>query len=174
MLLCFQSMTDEDHTRLMGIYRESNLGNIPYFFPDCENTAEGLRKVEERFIRFLYADFWGKPENTYYVWEEDGMWTSALRLTKLPEFYWVEALETAPGARRKGYAAGLYRAIFDRLKALEGSVHIRCAVGYRNEASLKAHERAGFQIKSRYAVNPLYQEPEEGCYLLAYDYTVCP
>lgn len=168
MLLCFQSMTDLDHTRLMRIYRESNLGNIPYFFPDCKNMAEGLQKVEERFISFLKADFWGKPDNTYYIWENNGEWVSALRLTGTPDFYWVEALETAPDARRKGHAVQLYRAVFDRLKSLEGRVHVRCAVGYKNEPSLKAHERAGFQIESRYAVNPLYNEPEEGCYLLAY------
>lgn len=169
MLLCFQSMTDLDHTRLMHIYRESNLGNIPYFFPDCKDTAEGLQKVEERFRSFLNADFWGKPENTYYIWENDGEWVSALRLTGLADFYWVEGLETAPDARRRGYAVQLYRAIFDRLKAREGSAHVRCAVGYGNEASLKTHASAGFQIKSRYAVNPLYQEVEEGCYLLSYD-----
>lgn len=171
MLLYFQSMTDAEHARLMRVYRESNLDNISYFFPDCTDKEEGLKKVEEGFISFLNTDFWGKPENTYYIWENDGKWVSALRLTGLEDFYWVEGLETAPEARRRGYAVQLYKAIFDRLKELEGSVHVRCAVGYRNEASLKAHESAGFQIKSRYAVNPLYNKPEDDCYLLACDCT---
>ena len=171
MLLYFQSMTEIDHARLMCIYQESNLDNISYFFPDCKDEAEGLRKVEERFISFLNTDFWGKPENTYYIWEDDGKWVSALRLTRLKDFYWVEGLETAPDARRRGYAVRLYKAIFDRLKELEGSVHVQCAVGHKNEASLKTHESAGFQIKSRYAFNPLYNEQEDSCYLLACD---CP
>ena len=60
----------------------------------------------------------------------------------------LEALETAPEQRRKGYATALIRAALAQV----GTVKIYSHVGKRNEASLKTHIACGFRRISEQAV----------------------
>jgi RimJ/RimL family protein N-acetyltransferase len=60
----------------------------------------------------------------------------------------LEALETAPEQRKKGYATALIRAALAQV----GTVKIYSHVGKRNEASLKTHISCGFRRISEQAV----------------------
>ena len=57
----------------------------------------------------------------------------------------LEALETAPGWRRMGYAVRLIQAVQQMLEQ-QGSVRIYSHVSKKNTASLKTHLRCGFEI----------------------------
>ncbi len=56
MFLELKQMSDEDMKKLMGIYAESNRENIAYFYPDCKDESDGLKKVEAGFADLLRLD----------------------------------------------------------------------------------------------------------------------
>lgn len=139
----------------MDVYRESNTENIDYFYPGQPRT-DGLReKIEANFLHFIETDFLTKPGNSYWVLEEDGVWVSALRLyTVQDRFFYMEALETRPDARRRGYAAKLMGGVMEALKQ-GGPFRLCDSVHKTNEASLNAHRKCGFVIASDAAVDYL-------------------
>lgn len=88
---------------------------------------------------------------------------AALRLTKLDGFYYLEALETRPDLRRKGYGKALLEALCRELAA-SGPVTVRDCVAKRNEASLRTHLAAGFVIDQDPGIEYPGGEADERCY----------
>lgn len=146
MLHILNSLTETQERALMDIYRESNEDNVAYFYPDCRDLSEGRARVERDFCFMLREAFFGVPGNRYFVLEADGVWVSALRIYPVEDFYWLEALETHPEYRRRGYAVTLLRQTITALAA-DGPVCIRDGVRKTNTASLRTHEKAGFVIE---------------------------
>ena len=83
VLRIITSYADLDGPRLMEVYAESNFENTDYFFPELEDKALAVRKVEEGFLTFLRDEFFAGPGPAYYVLEEAGTWVSALRLNEV-------------------------------------------------------------------------------------------
>ena len=75
----------------------------------------------------------------------DNMPVSAARLSKINDFYYLEALETPPQYRKKGYASELLNEMITHLHQ-QGSVDIRDCVSKTNTASLATHKKCGFFI----------------------------
>lgn len=149
MILRFDTFEALDGRKLMDLYQESNLENVPYFFPDAADQEAALRKVETNFLHFLKSDFFEQAENTYWILEEKGIYIAGLRLTEFkPHQFYLEALETQPGYRRKGYAVKLFADVFSQLRQ-DGSFAIYDCVDKTNVSSLKAHEKAGFTIHTQ-------------------------
>lgn len=168
MLLKITSYAELDGRKLMDLYREGNLENTDYFYPDLEDKALALERVERDFLHYLETDFFEKKGNTYWVWEEHGVWISALRLYPIsPGFYYLEALETHPDFRRRGYGARLLDAVLAELKA-RGPFRLRDCVNKKNAPSLGVHEKCGFRIISQAGFNHLSNEPNERCYGMEY------
>ena len=148
MLHIVTSFAELDGPRLMEVYSESNRENTGYFFPDMEDKALAIKKVEEGFLQFLRDEFFTGPGPAYCVLEEAGEWVSALRLNEVqPGLYYLEALETRPGYRRRGYAGRLLRKVVDHLKA-KGTFRLCDCVDKENEASVRTHLVCGFTIVS--------------------------
>ncbi len=103
-------------------------------------------RVERDFCFMLREAFFRVPGNRYFVLEEDGVWVSALRIYPVEDFFWLEALETHPAYRRRGYGTALLRQTITALAA-DGPVCIRDGVRKTNTASLRTHEKAGFVIE---------------------------
>lgn len=166
MLLIFESMNEEELKHLMGFYEDGNRINASRAFPNCDEE-EALVKIEEGFTQWLREDFFPKEENTYYVLEENGQWVSALRLTKIEDFYYLEALHTPIIHRKKGYASKLMNAVIEHLKQ-QGSVHIRDNVRKGNIASMATHSKCGFDIEHEEAIDYLDGQTYSNCYGLSY------
>lgn len=146
VLRIITSYADLDGPRLMEVYAESNFENTDYFFPELEDKALAVRKVEEGFLTFLRDEFFAGPGPAYYVLEEAGEWVSALRMNEVePGLYYLEALETRPGYRRQGCGARLLRMVTDHLKS-KGPFRICDCVDKQNEASVRTHLACGFRI----------------------------
>jgi len=168
MLLEFTSMSEEQCRRLTReIYMEGCVVNARYFHPNAEGLTEAIKEQEEYHVNFLMRQFMPKEENSYYVLEEEGQWVSALRLTKVENFYYLEALETPVEQRRKGYGAKLIKEVIDLLKA-QGSAIIRCNVKKDNVASLATHRKCGFIVENDPAINYLTDESRTDCVGLLY------
>ncbi len=159
-----------DERRLMSLYAEGNRENADYFYPEMEDREAAVRQAEKDFLHDLENDFFTCPGRTYWVLEEQHEWVSAVRLYQLkPDFYYLEALETHPAYRKKGYASKLLREVICALRK-KGAFQLCDCVSKKNIASLRTHERCGFQIVSDEGFDYLRNESDERFLGLAYSY----
>lgn len=169
MIIKIISANDFDDKKMMKIYAEGNLENTDYFYPQIENKLEAVKKVECDFCNFIKNEFLN-GKNIYYVLENNGIWVSALRLYYLENnFYYLEALETMPDYRKKGYATQLLSEVLNELKQ-NGSFKICDCVGKKNTASLNTHKKCGFNIVREDGYDYLQKETDKLCYGLEYSF----
>ena len=140
-------MKDLSFGKLMEVYAEGNLENGQERWPD-EPEYRQIALAEQEFYQYLQQVFFKTDGAEYLIWSENGRYISALRLEPYREGLLLEALETAPASRRKGYAAKLIQAAL----AYTGNVKIYSHVGKNNVASLRTHETCGFVKIMDYAV----------------------
>lgn len=140
MLIIAKKMRDLAFGQLMEIYIEGNLEKGQELAPE-ETEARQIALGEQEFYQYLKQVFFRTLGAVYAVWEENGKYVSALRLEPYRDGLLLEALETAPEERRKGYATALIRAAL----AQTGDAKIYSHVAKWNTASLKTHEACGFQ-----------------------------
>lgn len=170
MLIEIKDFSNIDSRKLMDIYSESNFENVDYFFPDEVNKIEGVKKVEEGFLNFLKNDFFKNELSTYWVLEENGLWVSAARTCFIkPDIIYLEALETMPSERNKGYGVKLLSLVIESIKN-KGSFRICDCVSKKNIPSLKTHEKCGFKIVSEEGIDYLNNEKDDHCFSLEYKY----
>ena len=135
MLLIAKRLEELDFSALMDIYIEGNLEK-------AEGYGDGgLLRAEREFYDYLREDFFRQKDAFYAVWQVAGQYVSALRLEPYKDGWLLEALETAPAVRKKGYAKALMTAVLDMV----GDAVVYSHVSRRNEASLKTHYACGFQ-----------------------------
>jgi RimJ/RimL family protein N-acetyltransferase len=104
--------------------------------------------VEQDFYQYLRECFFTTEGAIYALWSPAGEYVSALRLEPYQDGLLLEALETAPGQRRKGYAADLITAVLQMV----GETKVYSHVSKRNTASLRTHEKCGFHRVLEHAV----------------------
>lgn len=136
MLIAARLLKELNFSALMDVYIEGNL----------EKTESGmtLLEAEQDFYQYLQEGFYSAPGAVYYVWQEQGKYMSALRLEPYRDGWLLEALETAPEQRRKGYGEMLIRAVL----ALEEYETIYSHVHKGNTPSLAIHKKCGFCVVS--------------------------
>lgn len=167
-LLEFPAMTKtEMHHMVRSVYAEAIQQNALDRDPIAGATQTLIRAEEDRFVEFLCQFFRGY-RNRYYVLVTDEKWVSALRLTKMNGYYYLEALETAPDERKKGNATQLMQLVIKRLKK-KGAPVIRSCVSKRNAASLATHQKCGFVIETEHGYNPLYHTTSDTKYGMLYN-----
>lgn len=156
---------------LMDVYSESNYENTDYFFPDEPDKEAAVQKVEAGFLSFLKNDFFNKADATYWILEINGVYVSALRTCMIQKgLYYLEALETRPDQRRKGYGAKLLSLVVGSLKE-NGPFRLCSCVSKKNTASLKTHVKCGFQVVSEEGYDYLHEETDEHDFGLVYCYS---
>ena len=148
MLYLARSLSRLHFSSLMAVYAESNRENGREAWPE-EPEMRQIQLAEEEFYRYLSQVFFKTPGAICAVWEESGRYVSALRLEPYRDGLLLEALETDPGQRRRGYAAGLIEAVQTYLG--EGG-KLYSHVDKRNIPSLKTHEKCGFRRVADFAV----------------------
>lgn len=159
-LIEIREYQDVDPRRLMGLYSESSYENTDYFYPEETDKEAAVRKVEAGFLDFLKNDFFQNTDARYWVLEKSGVWVSAARTCRIREgLYYLEALETRPDCRGKGYGARLLSGVVNSLKK-DGPFRLCSCVGKRNIASLRTHEKSGFQIVSEEGCDYLHGETD--------------
>lgn len=126
--------------QILQVYEESILAN-------AEQSSTGKRQAEDAFYAYLEDDFFRQPSAFYAIWKDADIYQCALRIEPYRDGLLLEALETAPTARRKGYAIALMKGVLDYLKDSEYKI-IYSHVEKRNRASVKLHQKCGFQICS--------------------------
>jgi GNAT superfamily N-acetyltransferase len=141
MLHIFEKLKDLSFSQLMEIYEEGNRENGVEFWPDLDPSQQLLR-AEQDFYAYLRDEFYTQRGASYAVWVMDGNYVSALRLEPWEDGLLLEALETHPNHRKKGYAKDLINAVQESLPEIPVYSH----VNKRNTPSLATHKSCGFQI----------------------------
>lgn len=147
MLIIARSMSELSFEALMKIYIEGNTEHGIEQWPG-KSEAERLALAEQDFYRYLQERFFVKPDAVYALWVVRGKYVSALRLEPNRDGLLMEALETAPEERRKGYATALIHAVQNWI----GRGKIYSHVSKLNTASLAAHRCCGFHMYLNHCV----------------------
>jgi GNAT superfamily N-acetyltransferase len=135
MLLIAKRLEELNFSALMDIYIEGNREKAE------EYGAGGLLRAEREFYDYLREDFFHQSDAFYAVWVECGLYVSALRLEPHKDGWLLEALETAPDYRKRGYAKALMETVLHRM----GQTIVYYHVSRRNLPSLRTHYACGFQ-----------------------------
>jgi GNAT superfamily N-acetyltransferase len=138
MLYIATKMQELNFSQLMAVYEEGNRENGEIFYPDLPEGQQLLR-AEQSFYEYLREGFFPVSGAVYAIWIENECYVSALRLEPYEDGLLLEALETAPTQRRKGYAEKLIRAVLEQFPQ-----KIYSHVSKKNTASLAVHEKCGF------------------------------
>lgn len=169
MLLLCDRLSQIRFGQLMQVYAEGAAENGADSYPYL-STNEQILRAEQDFFAYLQSGFFTQPGDLYCIWEEQGQYVSALRLQQYQDGLLLEALETHPAHRHRGYAQKLILSVFDELKPNRVYSHI----GHKNMPSQATHHACGFRKISdsaRYAdgsVNSrcgtyLYESKNAGC-----------
>lgn len=147
MLIVAKNLRDLAFGKLMDVYSEGNLEDGRELWPD-EPEGRQLALAEQEFYNYLQQVFFQTEDAWYLIWEDNGRYLSALRLEPYSDGLLLEALETMPDCRGKGYATWLLLAALE----LAGDRKVYSHVGKRNIASLRTHEKCGFVKTLDFAV----------------------
>lgn len=146
MLKVFSSFRELDFSKLMEVYAESNQENGKEYWPgECRGMQVIL--AEQDFRQYLQEVFFAVSGAVYGVWIESGRYVSALRLEPYRDGMLLEALETAPDSRGKGYAAAL---VLEMVTLYPGKIYSH--IHKRNTPSIKVHTKCGFKKITDHAV----------------------
>ena len=147
MLHIIHTMKELDFGQLMAVYEEGNRENGGENYPD-EPENRQIALAEQDFYQYLQQVFFKTRDAAYYIWEENGKYVSALRLEPYRDGLLLEAMETHPEMRQKGYAAKLMLETIPFAKDMPLYSH----VSKKNIPSLRTHEKCGFKRILEYAV----------------------
>ncbi len=145
MLVLAKKLHQLNFRQLMEVYAEGNEENGEDMWPEL-NREQRLLRAEQAFYQYLAEGFFPVPSAVYAIWEENGKYVSALRLEPYEDGLLLEALETAPQCRRRGYGEKLIRAVQDAFPQ-----KIYSHVSKKNAPSLAIHKKCGFRQVLDYA-----------------------
>lgn len=138
MLYIATKMQELNFSQLMAVYEEGNRENGERLFSQF-STEEQIFLVEQSVYQYLKEYFFAQKGAVCAVWIANECYVSALRLEPYEDGLLLEALETAPTQRRKGYAEKLIRAVVEQFPQ-----KIYSHVSKKNTASLMVHQKCGF------------------------------
>lgn len=92
---------------------------------------------------YLHDDFFRVKGAFYAAWEEQGDYVSVLRAEPYRDGYLIEALQTHPMHRCKGYAKQLLRSVLDS-GCIPSGIPVYAHIHKKNQASFAVHKACGF------------------------------
>lgn len=145
----FHTMNGLDLAQLNAVYTQSNRASGKQEYPNLSENMQILQ-AEQDFFAYLKL-FFTQSDSVYAVWAPDGVYTAALRVEPYADGVLLAGLETLPDFRCKGNATMLVQGMLRHLSE-QGSMKVYSHVDKRNTASLRVHERCGFERILEYAV----------------------
>ncbi len=147
MIERIEALRDLQFGQLMMVYEESNRKNGEENYPYL-SREEQLMAAEQDFYRYLQLFF--KEENGFVlILSYGGRYMSALRAERYKDGYLLEALETLPDQRNKGYGGKLVDELLTW--ADERDLPVYSHVSKSNFPSISVHKKCGFQKILDYA-----------------------
>jgi len=144
MLKIIRSMSDVNVEQLLDVYLQSNREIGEHNFPN-DSAQQQLRKAQDLFISFLSDDFFCQKSSFYALWEHERRYMAALRVEPYCDGVIIAGLETALGARERGYASALLSDVINYLRST-GCKKVYSHVLKNNKVSLHIHSKYGFRL----------------------------
>lgn len=158
MLKCVTQVEPWTVSSLVDLYRES--------MDQLARNFESPQAMEQAYEEFL-KEFVTHDRQMVLVEEVDDVWVSGLRCVECaPGVWYLEALETAPPARGKGWARQLMEHT-QQLLIQEGAKELFSLIDPENTPSIATHVGCGFMATDRQPVNG-WGEEEPGMILYAW------
>lgn len=155
MLRIITQIDENTVSRLISVYSESMNEMKINFANDAEMCAA--------YASFL-REFVKNPKQLILVETFDDKWVSALRAIETIEGHWfLEAVETKPDERKKGFGKDLLHHTIDYLKNF-GMTEITCTISHNNHKSQALHGKCGFFPTNDFPLN-CWGQLEEGSIL---------
>lgn len=132
---------------LMELYAETNRKTAREEWPELPEGF-AMEKAERDFDDYLRDVFFPTEGAAYALWVIGGRYVSALRIEPYKDGLLIEALETVPDQRRRGYGSALLQAVMDHTDGRKLYSHVE----KHNKASLALHQACGFVRESDFAV----------------------
>ena len=142
MIIAAKNLEELDFCALMEVYDEGNKENALKFWPE-KSPEERTALALESYYEYLRDGFYGESQGTYYIYEETGVYMAALRLESFEDGMLLEALETRPDARQKGFATKLIKEV---QALLPSGTRVYSHVSKSNAASIAVHRACDFEI----------------------------
>lgn len=152
MLERIENVNEQVIEKMFLLYAES--------MADMEREFKDRDEMEASYAAFL-KEFIENPKQMVFVETAEKQWVCGLRAVELePGKWFLEAVETMPGQRNRGYGKKLIRHVTEFLKGI-GAKKIDCIIGKSNLSSIKMHSDCGFKETKEPPVN-CWGELEEG------------
>ncbi len=141
-MLVAKRIQDLDFTKLMAVYADSNIVNGRECYRN-DSAFDQIRLAEEDFYRYLVEVFFRQKGALYFILTETNEYVSALRVEPYQDGVLIQALETRPDVRRRGFAKAL---LMEALRYLGQSAckKVYSHITKSNIPSLKTHLSCGF------------------------------
>lgn len=152
MLERIENVNEQVIKKMFLLYAES--------MADMEWEFKNRDEMEASYAAFL-KEFIENPKQMVFVETVEKQWVCGLRAVESePGKWFLEAVETMPGQRNRGYGKKLIRHVTEFLKGI-GAKKIDCIIGKSNLSSIKMHSDCGFKETKEPPVN-CWGELEEG------------
>ena len=142
MLQIFTSIHGVSYRELMDVYEESILHSGKILLPRGDANAQRL-EGEQSLYDYMANVFFSADEAILALWEENGSYCSALRAEPYEDGFLINALETRPDQRHKGYAKALLTQVVSHLKE-QSEKPVYSHIHKDNIPSRVLHECVGF------------------------------
>ena len=149
MLKLYRSPKGLDIHQLGLIYSESIAQKAENSYGHM-SSFDAHQRAESDFYDGV-MDFFTAKNVFYAVWEVDGRFVAALRIEPYSDGLIVSGLEVKLDVRKNGYGSALISAVIEYLHD-SGCQKLYSHVDRSNAASLRVHEKAGFQKIMNHAV----------------------
>ena len=143
MLKIIRDLRGLSISQLFKVYHETIVHEGQERYPDLQQSLQ-IIQAEQDFYAYLKL-FFRDPQSFYAIWETENAYKAALRIEPYKDGVIVSALETAPEARRRGYACSLLRETIAYLRQ-QGIKVVYSHINKNNIASLRTHKRCGFTV----------------------------
>ncbi len=143
MIHVIKSISQLNIAQLLMVYEESNRKNGSEKYRNYSAERQ-LALAEDDLVDYLRNDFFRQSDAFCGVWVADGLYKSALRIESYLDGVLLHALETAPDARKMGYAYSLVSSVLEYLRQ-EGYGVVYSHIHKRNSPSIRLHEKCGFR-----------------------------
>lgn len=147
MLKLINHMNELNFHAIIDLYSNNN----EIFHDQLSGCDKSRFDAEQDFYQYLRDAFFSVKDAFYAVWCVENQYVSAVRAEPYRDGMLLEALETAPQYRRKGYATKLLSAVIPAVRET-GYAKLYAHVSKQNLASLSVHEKCGFSKLSNSAV----------------------
>lgn len=152
MLVVVNQVNDDVIDRLFELYSES--------MESLQSQFDSREAMKASYGSFL-SDFITDTHHLVLAEEVNGLWVSGLRVIETACGKWfIEAVETMPAERKKGYGKELLLHTLDYLNSI-GMAEVACTIAKTNVRSMGLHEKCGFKPTADTPINPWGEIEEE-------------